>query len=210
MKIKVLLVDDYGMTLEGLKRILGLDPEIEVVGVAKNGNEAIAITSNLCPDVIVIDLKMPIMDGIDTTRELKKRFPSVMILILTMCAEDLIERAMEAGASGYLEKDTASKEISNAIHQIYQGVFPKLPILTSGLNRELTDLRQKSESLFLTARETEVLKLIAKGKSTAEIGEQLYISLSTVKRELRRIFDRLGVKDRSHAISEAMKRKLIS
>jgi DNA-binding NarL/FixJ family response regulator len=209
-RIKVLLVDDHGIVLEGLRRILGLDPEIEVVGVAKNGNEAVTFTANLSPDVVVMDLKIPVMDGIDATRELKSRFPSVRILMLTMCGEDLVEKAMEAGASGYLEKDTAPKEIANAVHQVYQGMCPISPTLTSGLMRELSGLRQKGQSLFLSARETEVLKLIAEGKNTAEIGEQLFISLSTVKREVGQIFDKLGVNDRPHAVSEAIKRKLIS
>ena len=209
-KIKVLLVDDHSVVLEGLRRILGLDPDIEVVSVARNGSEAITMATNLTPDVIVMDLKMPVMDGVSATRELKHRFPSIRILMLTMCGDDLVEEAMEAGASGYLQKDTAPKEIANAVHQVYQGLCPISPSLTRGLVSELAGLRKKGQTLLLTPRENEVLKLIAEGKNTAEIGEQLFISLSTVKREVGQIFDKLGVNDRPHAVSEAIRQKLIA
>jgi DNA-binding NarL/FixJ family response regulator len=130
--------------------------------------------------------------------------------MLTMCGEDLVEKAMEAGASGYLQKDTAPTEIANAVHQVYQGLCPISPSLTRGLMSELAGLRQKGQTLILSTREIEVLKLIAEGKNTTEIGEQLYISLSTVKREVGQIFDKLGVNDRPHAVSEAIRQKLIS
>ena len=129
--------------------------------------------------------------------------------MLTMCGDDLVEEAMEAGASGYLQKDTAPKEISTAVHQVYQGLCPISPSLTRGLVSELAGLRKKGQTLLLTPRENEVLKLIAEGKNTAEIGEQLFLSLSTVKREVGQIFDKLGVNDRPHAVSEAIKQKLI-
>jgi DNA-binding NarL/FixJ family response regulator len=209
-KIKVLLVDDHTVVLEGLRRILGLDPDIEVVSVARNGSEAISMATSLLPDVIVMDLKMPVMDGVSATRELKARFSNVRILMLTMCGDDLVEKAMEAGASGYLQKDSAPKEIANAVHQVFQGLCPISPSLTRNLMTELAGLRQKGQSLILSSREIEVLKLIAEGKNTSEIGEQLYISLSTVKREVGQIFDKLGVNDRPHAVSEAIRQKLIS
>ena len=209
-KIKVLLVDDHTVVLEGLRRILGLDPDIEVVSVARNGSEAISMATSLLPDVIVMDLKMPVMDGVSATRELKARFSNVRILMLTMCGDDLVEKAMEAGASGYLQKDSAPKEIANAVHQVFQGLCPISPSLTRNLMTELAGLRQKGQSLILSSREIEVLKLIAEGKNTSEIGEQLYISQSTVKREVGQIFDKLGVNDRPHAVSEAIRQKLIS
>jgi len=208
--IKVLLVDDHGIVLEGLRRILDQEPDIKVVGIARNGSEAIAMANNQAPDVIVMDLRMPVMDGIDATRELKQRFPAVRILMLTMCGEDLVEKAMEAGASGYLQKDAAPNEISKAVHQVYEGLCPISPSLTQGLMKELTGLRQRGQKLLLSPREVEVLKLIAEGKSTSEIGESLYISLSTVKREVGTIFDKLGVNDRPHAVSEAIRQKIIS
>ena len=208
-KIKVLLVDDHEVVLEGLRRILGLDSDISVVSVARNGSEAITMAINLSPDVIVMDLKMPIMDGVTATRELKQRFPAVKILMLTMCGSDLVEDAMEAGASGYLEKDTAPREIANAVHQVYEGLCPLSPSLTRGLVSELTGLRKKGQSSLLTARENQVLRLIASGKNSAEIGEQLFLSLSTIKREVGQIFDKLGVNDRAQAVSEAIRQKIL-
>lgn len=208
-KIKVLLVDDHSVVLEGLRRILGLDSDIEVVSVARNGCEAITMATNLSPDVIVMDLKMPVMDGVTATRELKQRFPTVRILMLTMCGDDLVEEAIEAGASGYLQKDTAPKEIATAVHQVYQGLCPISPSLTRGLVSELAGLRKKGQTFLLTPRENEVLKLIAMGENTAEIGVQLFLSSSTVKREVGQIFDKLGVNDRPHAVSEAIKQKII-
>ena len=208
-KIKVLLVDDHEVVLEGLRRILGLDSDISVVSVARNGSEAITMAINLSPDVIVMDLKMPIMDGVTATRELKQRFPTVKILMLTMCGSDLVEDAMEAGASGYLEKDTAPREIANAVHQVYEGLCPLSPSLTRGLVSELTGLRKRGQSPLLTARENEVLRLIASGKNSAEIGEQLFLSLSTIKREVGQIFDKLGVNDRAQAVSEAIRQKIL-
>lgn len=208
--IKVLLVDDHGIVLEGLRRILESDPDVEVVGLAKNGSEAITMTMKLSPDVIVMDLKMPVMDGVTATKELKDRFPSVRILMLTVCGEESVENAIEAGATGYLQKDAAPTEISNAIHHVYQGLCPISPSITRGLMAELTGLRRKNPVTLLTPREREVLELIAEGKNTTEISENLYISLSTVKREVGQIFDKLGVNDRAHAVSEAIRQKLIA
>jgi len=208
-RIRVLLVDDHGIVLEGLRRVLESDRDIEVVGMARNGSEAVAIAASLSPDVIVMDVKMPVMDGITATKELKQKLPDIRILILTMCGDDYIDKAIEAGVSGYLQKDMAPKEIANAVHQVHQGLCPISPSLTQGLMTELAVLKQRSKSLLLSPREVEVLKLIAEGKNTNEIGDSLYISSSTVKREVGQIFDKLGVNDRPHAVSEAIKQKLI-
>lgn len=208
-KVKVLLVDDHCVVLEGLRRILELDKEIEIVGEARSGNEAIAKACRLAPDVIVMDLKMPGMDGIAATRELKLKLPKVKILILTLYAEDLVQEAIEAGVSGYLLKDSETEEITSAIHQAHKGFCPIAPSLTRGLVTELAELRRNNRSLILTKREVEVLKLIAGGMNSTEIGNRLFVSLSTVKREVGQIFDKLGVNDRPHAVSEAMKRRLI-
>ena len=208
-KVKVLLVDDHQVVLEGLRRILELDEEIEVVDEARNGNEAITKALQLSPDVIVMDLKMPEMDGITTTRELKQRLPKVGILMLTLYAEDFVEQAIEAGASGYLLKDSSSEQITSAVHQVYNGLCPIAPSLTRDLVTEFAELSRKNRSLILSERERGVLKLVAEGMKSTEIGNHLFISQSTVKREIGHIFDKLGVNDRPHAVSEAMKRKLI-
>ncbi len=207
--IHVLLVDDHQVVLEGLRRILELDEEIEVVGEARNGYEAISKATHLSPDIIVMDLKMPVMDGITAIRELKQRLPKVNVLMLTFYAEEFVEQAIEAGASGYLLKDSSSEQITSAVHQVYDGLCPIAPSLTRQLVAEYAELSRRNRSSILTDREREVLKLVAEGMKSTEIAGQLVISHSTVKRELHQIMDRLQVKDRTHAVTEAIRRKLI-
>lgn len=208
-KIKVLLVDDHQVVREGLRRIVQLDEGIEVIGEAKSGEEAITKAVSLIPDVIVMDLKMPGMDGITATREIKQRMPDVNILVLTLYAEDFIKQAIEAGASGYLLKDSDTEQITSAIHQVYEGLSPIALSITRDLVMEFAKISKSNKSHLLTKRQTEILRLISEGISSREIGDQLFISPSTVKREIRHIFDKLGVSDRSHAVSQAIKRQLI-
>jgi DNA-binding NarL/FixJ family response regulator len=207
-KIKILIVDDHNVVREGLRRILELDGSMEVIGEAKSGAEAISRALSLVPDVVIMDLKMPGMDGITATREMKQRLPRTQVLVLTLYAEDYVEEALEAGASGYLLKDSDCKLITMAIHQVYEGLNPIAPSLTRQL---ISDLNKRAEynSLALTERQTQMLQLIAEGVSSKEIGAKFFISPSTVKREIRHIFDKLGVNDRAHAVSIAIKRKLI-
>jgi DNA-binding NarL/FixJ family response regulator len=207
-RIKILLVDDHNVVREGLRRILELDGSMEVIGEAKSGAEAISRAVSLSPDVVIMDLKMPGMDGITATREMKQRLPRTQVLVLTLYAEDYVEEALEAGASGYLLKDSDCKLITMAIHQVHEGLNPIAPSLTRQL---ISDLNKRAEynSLALTERQTEMLQLIAEGVSSKEIGAKFFISPSTVKREIRHIFDKLGVNDRAHAVSIAIKRKLI-
>jgi len=207
--IKVLLVDDHNVVREGLRRILDMDSTIEVVGEARSGEEAVAKAVSLSPDVIVMDLKMPGMDGIAATREIRQKLPNVNVLVLTLYAEDFVKQAVEAGVSGYLLKDSDTEQIIQGVHQVYEGLSPIAPSLTRGLVTEFAKLSRSSRSSVLTPRQVEILKLIAEGESGKTIGERLFLSTSTVKREVRHVFDKLGVNDRAHAVSEAMKRNLI-
>jgi DNA-binding NarL/FixJ family response regulator len=206
--IKVLVVDDHHVVREGLRRILEMEKGIKVVGEAINGEEAITKAVLLSPDVIIMDLKMPGMDGIVTTREIKKKLPNVNVLILTLYAEDFVKQAIEAGVSGYLLKDSDCEQITKAIHQVHDGLCPIAPALTRDLVTEFAKLSRDSRTT-LTKRQMDVLKSIADGVGSKETGERLFISTSTVKREIRHIFDKLGVNDRAQAVSEAMKRKII-
>jgi DNA-binding NarL/FixJ family response regulator len=208
-KIRVMLVDDHQVVREGLRRIVQMDEQIEVVGEAKSGEEAIVKAISLIPDVIVMDLKMPGMDGITATREIKQKLPDVNILVLTLYAEDFIKQAIEAGASGYLLKDSDTEQITSAIHQVYDGLSPIALSITRDLVMEFAKISKSNRSYILTQRQVEVLRLISEGVNSREIGEKLFISPSTVKREIRHIFDKLGVSDRSHAVSQAIKRQLI-
>ncbi|HEY32902.1 MAG TPA: response regulator transcription factor [Dehalococcoidia bacterium] len=207
--IKVLIVDDHNVVREGLRRILATDESIDVVGEARNGEEAIAKAITLRPDVVIMDLRMPKMDGIAATREIKNKLPNVNILALTLYAEDLVSQAVEAGVSGYLLKDSDSEQITRGVHQVYDGLSPIAPSLTRGLVTEFAKLSRSNRSSILTSRQVEILKLVAEGASGKQIGERLFLSTSTVKREVRHIFDKLGVNDRAHAVSEALKRNLI-
>jgi len=207
--IRVLVVDDHQVVREGLRRMLELEKGIQVVGEARSGEEAITKAASLSPDVIIMDLKMPGMDGITTTREIKQKMSDVGILMLTLYAEDFVKQAIEAGASGYLLKDSDCEQITKAIHQVYNGLCPIAPSLTRELVTEFAELSRNNRFSILTKRQIEILKLIADGENGKEIGSHLFISTSTVKREIRQILGRLKVTDRAQAVSEAMKRNLI-
>lgn len=207
--IRVLIVDDHQVVREGLRRMLDLQEGIQVIGEASSGEEAIIKAIALSPDVITMDLKMPGMDGIVATREIKQRTPDIDILMLTLYAEDYVKDAIAAGASGYLLKDSDCEQITKAIHQVYDGLCPIAPSLTRELVTEFARLSHLSQASVLTRRQTEILRLIAEGVSGKEISSQLFISTSTVKREIRNILSRLEVNDRAQAVSEAIKQKLI-
>jgi len=189
--------------------MLEMEKQIQVIGEARSGDEAITKAVSLSPDVITMDLKMPGMDGITATREIKEKAPNVDVLVLTLYAEDFVQQAIEAGASGYLLKDSDCEQIARAIRQVSEGLCPIAPSLTRELVTEFAKLSRNSQVSILTKRQTEILRLIAEGVSGKEIGNQLFISTSTVKREIRNILDKLGVHDRAQAVSEALKQNLI-
>jgi DNA-binding NarL/FixJ family response regulator len=207
--IKVLLVDAHQIVRDGLRWILEQDKEIKVVGEARNGEEAMAQAVSLIPDVVIMDLNIPETDGIVITRVLKQRLPQLNILMLTLYTEDCVKQAIEAGASGYLLKDSDGEQITRAVHQVYRGLCPIDPSLTRNLVAEFSRLSQASRSSLLTKRQEEMLRLVSEGVGSREIGSRLFISLATVKREMRHIFDKLGANDRPHAVAEAIKRELI-
>ena len=207
--ISVLLVDDHQVVREGLRRILQSLEGIKVLDEASDGEEAVEKAKRLLPDVVIMDLKMPGMDGVTATREIKEQIPQVNVLILTLYAEDFVRQAIEAGASGYILKDSASNEIARAIRQVFEGQSPIAPSLSRGLMTEFAQMSRSTRSSTLTPRQIDILKLIAEGVSSENISTNMYISASTVKREIRNIFNKLGVNDRSHAVSQAIKRQLI-
>ncbi len=207
--VRVLIVDDHHVVREGLRRMLEMESDIQVVAEARSGEEAIAKAISLSPDVVIMDLKMPGMDGITATREIKARMPDVGVLVLTLYAEDFVKQAIEAGVSGYLLKDSDCEQIVRAIHQVREGLCPIAPSLTRELVLEYVELSRTNRASILTNRQLEILKLIAEGESGKEIGQRLFISTSTVKREIRQILSKLKVNDRAQAVSEAIKRRLI-
>jgi two-component system response regulator DegU len=201
---KVLIVDDHDIVRQGLHRVLDLDHTINIVGEAKSGAEAIIKAVALNPDVVVMDLKMPDMDGIMATREIKKRLPHVYVLILTMFADEYVEEAIGAGVSGYLLKDGDSAKISQAIKQLREGANPISPVLNKKLMMAYLRLR-KQDVFSLTKRQQHILEFIGDGVGSDLICQKLNISTSTEKRELKSIYEILGVKCRAQAISVAIK-----
>jgi len=207
-KIKILIVDDHDVVREGMRRIFDSDNTLEVIGEAKSGVDAISKASQYVPDVVIMDLLMPGMDGIAATKEIKKRFPQMHVLVITSYVGDYVDEAIQAGASGYLIKDSHSTLILAGVHAVFEGQTPLAPSITRKL---ITDLNQRADynKLSLTDRQIEMLQLIADGFTSKEIAEKYFISQSTFKREVLYIFNKLGATSRANAVSIGLKMKLI-
>jgi NarL family two-component system response regulator LiaR len=210
-KIKILLAEDHVVVRQGTRRLLEREQDLEVIGEAGDGEEAVRLASQLKPDVVIMDVAMPKLNGIEATKQIKALLPSIAVLILSgYDYDEYIFGLMEAGAAGYLLKDVDGDELIGAIRAVYEGE----PVLHPTVARKLMT-RIKSQAAataeagpqeLLTQRELEVLKLAAKGMGNKEIGEALTISVRTVQAHLRDIFSRLGVGSRSEAIVYGLKK----
>jgi RNA polymerase sigma factor (sigma-70 family) len=204
--VRVLLVDDDDLMRAGLRGVLSSDPEIEVVGEAGDGREAAYRTRLLRPDVVLMDVRMPDLDGISATREVLATFPDVKVVILTTFEQDdYIFGALTAGASGFLLKRTRPEELIGAIHTIAAGDSLLSPSVTNRVIERMAgqpalDADSDARLAELTPRETEVLQLVARGLSNGEIAEELVIGESTVKTHLKRVLAKLQVRDRVQAV----------
>jgi DNA-binding NarL/FixJ family response regulator len=207
--IRVLLVDDHQVVREGLRRMLDLDKDIEVVGEAASGEEALTRVEQLSPDVILMDVKMPGMGGIDAIRELKTRQSPASVIVLTVYEDKYLAQAAEAGAVGYLLKDVSRDELTKAIRAAYQGQSPFAPAISRTLFAQYAALTKASHDSVLTRRQIEILRLIASGATNKEIASRLFISSATVKRETNAIFAALNVNDRAEAVSAGYKMGLL-
>jgi DNA-binding NarL/FixJ family response regulator len=219
--IRVLIADDQRVVREGLRMLVGLIDDVKVVGVACDGAEAVRLAEAQQPDVILMDLRMPDLDGIAATAQLRERLPSARVLVLTTYAdEDAIVPALQAGARGYLTKDASAEEIETAIRAVHAGqthldsavqerlvaaVVSRLPALADPGNLGPGDRKPPDG---LTIREAEVLSLLASGLSNAEIAQRLYLSHATVKTHINRIFAKTGVRDRAQAVRYAYQHDL--
>lgn len=203
--IKVLLVDDQHLIRQGLKALLELESDLDVVGEAENGQEAIKLVSELSPDVVLMDVRMPIMDGVAATKKIHDDFPAIKILVLTTFDDNsYVTAVLQNGAIGYLLKDTPSEELAVAIRAIYKGYTQLGPgiikKLVSQFSSDAVNYKEPPSNLAeLTTREKEVLRLIASGASNKEIAQQLYISEGTVKNHVTNILTRLSLRDRTQA-----------
>lgn len=218
-KIRIMLVDDQTILRAGLAGLLNRNPDMTVVGEAGNGQEAIAMAEQVAPDVILMDVRMPVMDGVSATRELVKRGVTAGIIILTTFDDDeYIYEGIAAGARGYLLKDAEYDELSHAIRVVARGEALLQPQVTARVLKEFSRLagqsapaRPKAKPLAepLTERETEVLRLIVSGATNQDIAEQLHIGLGTVKHHVRAVFAKLGARDRVQAVLMAQELNLV-
>jgi len=208
--IRVLLVDDQTIIRQGLKALLRLEPDLEIVGDAENGQVAVQQVEVLQPDVVLMDVRMPVMDGVAATEAIAQQFPTVKVLVLTTFDEDeYVAAALQKGAVGYLLKDTPTEELANAIRTVHKGYTQFAPgILQRWIAKtsdvpapNVPDLPPNLPPGFaeLTPRERDVLRLIAQGASNREIASTLYISEGTVKNHVTNLLGRLELRDRTQA-----------
>lgn len=213
---RVLICDDQTVVREGLAAILGTDPEIEVVGLAGNGEEAVALVAELEPDLVLMDLKMPVMNGVQATRQLRQLYPDLCVLVLTTyAADEWIFDAVRAGASGYLLKDTRRNDLIAAIKGTVAGQTFIDPSIAGRLMQQVASSPVLPQgdggaSEKLTPRELEVLRMLVKGYNNPEIARRLYLAPGTVRNYVSIIFQKLGVSDRTQAAMLAIKRGLVS
>lgn len=206
-QIRVVIVDDHPVVREGLAGMLASQPDLVIVGQAAGGAEAVALSRQLQPDVILMDLRMPGLDGVAAIEQIKAHRPAANILVLTTYDSDAdIVRAIEAGATGYLLKDTPREELFRAVRAATRGESVLAPAVAARL---MTRMRTPAEET-LSAREIEVLVLVSQGKSNKQIGRSLHISEATVKTHLIHIFDKLGVQDRTAAVTVALERGILT
>lgn len=210
--IRVVIADDQRVVRDGLTMLVGLIDDIEVVGTAADGTEAITLAHKTAPDVVLMDLRMPTMDGAEATRQIRQTQPETQVLVLTTYSDDeSLFPALQAGARGYLTKDAAAEEIEHAIRALAAGRTH----LDSAIQQRLIDAvvttpaPQPALLDDLTTRELEVLKLIATGFSNAEIAEALVVSGATVKTHINHIFQKTGARDRAQAVRYAYQRRIM-
>ncbi|GIU83371.1 MAG: DNA-binding response regulator [Acidimicrobiales bacterium] len=212
MTIRLLIADDHRMLRQMLRRNL-TEQGFEVVGEAADGDEAVSLTAELRPDVVLMDVTMPNMDGVEACRLIHEEFPDVRVVMLTMHADqDVLSSAIRAGASGYLVKDCTTEELASAIRDAVSGETVLSPQLAASMLEEVRRLDRRDsrdQERVITKREEEVLQLIADGCSTSEVAERLFISQKTVKNHLASIYQKLDARDRTQAVIQAVRMGII-
>jgi DNA-binding NarL/FixJ family response regulator len=214
MQIKVLLADDHSLLRQGVRQILELERDIEIVGEASDGEEALELIKETNPDVILLDVNMPKLNGVEVARKIKEQRINVGIIVLTIHQDrEYLFELVKIGISGYLLKDIDSNSLIKAIRVVHQGESYLHPEMTTYLLKEFNRLNQSYKNNIeqnpLTAREQEVLQMIAQGKSNREIAKGLFISEKTVKNHLSNVFRKLEVNDRTQAVLYGLKNDLI-
>ena len=213
MAIRLMLADDHRMLREGLRRSL-TDEGFDVVGEASDGEEAVRLADSLRPDVVLMDVTMPDVDGVEATRRIHQQLPDVRVVMLTMHADQsVIAEALRAGASGYLVKDCSTDEIADAVRQAASEDATLSPELATAMLDEVRRIEpdpvEADADRVVTKREVEVLQLIADGCSTPEVAERLFISQKTVKNHLASIYHQLDARDRTQAVLQAVRMGIV-
>jgi DNA-binding NarL/FixJ family response regulator len=212
LSIRLMLADDHRMLREGLRRSM-TDQGFDVVGEARDGEEAVRLAEELQPDVILMDVTMPEMDGVEACRQVRSQVPDSKVVMLTMHADqEVLANAIRAGACGYLVKDCSTEEIASAVRMAVSGETVLSPQLAASMLDEVRKLDQAptpDEERIVTKREEEVLQLIADGCSTPEVAERLYISQKTVKNHLASIYQKLDARDRTQAVLQAVRMGIV-
>ena len=214
-KIRVFLADDHRIFREGIRSLLDKVPDIEVVGEADDGLEAVASVSRLIPDVVLMDITMPGLNGLDATRQIKQKHPSVKILILTMHETDqYLSEMLEAKASGYVVKTTTSRELVSAIREVHRGdvhLYPSIArMLVDDYLLRVKNGEEQTSYDGLTQREREVLRYIAEEKQNKDIAKLLAISIRTVQAHRTHLMEKLGAHDRTQLVKYAIRKGIIS
>ncbi|MHB8449555.1 MAG: response regulator [Mycobacteriales bacterium] len=213
--IRVLVVDDHALFRRGLQMVLEQEPDIDVVGEASDGSEAVRVAADTTPDIVLMDVRMPKRGGIDACTAIKDTVPSAKIIMLTISDDEAdLYDAIKAGAMGYLLKEISIEEVAEAIRAVYGGQSLISPSMASKLLTEFASMikrdgRQQVPSPRLTDREMEVLKLVAKGLNNRDIAKELFISENTVKNHIRNILEKLQLHSRMEAVVYAVREKLL-
>lgn len=225
---RLLIADDHPLAREGLRAMLAGEPDLEVIAEATDGEEALELCRRLSPELVLMDVQMPKMDGLEATRAIKAERPTTSILVVTTHeSHDYLLEAMKAGAAGYVLKETTKAQLVDAVRKVLSGESPLSPALAIRLLRQLSEKLKKDEKLaaptpgglpaerpeqlppgLLTPRELDVLRLLARGKTNREITQELHLSLSTVKTHLEHIMAKLKVSDRTQAALKAIELRL--
>ena len=211
VSIKVLIADDHSLVRQGLRRYLDMAKDIDVVGEAANGEEAIAMVEKEQPDIVLLDIRMPGVDGLEAARMIRERYPNVGAIMLTAYDDrQFVVEAVRAGARGYVLKARDAEHLIQTVRLVAGGNMVIDPQLVVALAEELSQAKERDRKAeTLTAREIEVLQLLAFGHTNRDIAEKLFISPDTVKTHLEHIFEKLGASDRTAAVAEALRRRLI-
>lgn len=209
LKIRVYLVEDQALIRESLKAMLELEPDIEVVNQAAEAGQIVQRMEPPDTDVVLMDIGLPGMDGIRATRLLKEIHPRVVVVMLTSYQDEYLADALEAGATGYILKSSSRDQLVQAVRAAKNGNSSIDPSLTATLVGEIAELRRARAEYLLTPRQMKIVKLVANGTRYPQIAGTLSISETTVNREMRNVYDRMGVDDAAHAVSEAYRRHLL-